>query len=344
MDLKDKLNIAVVYTRKYDDAKEATGTLVDEFDDPSVAYAIADALKVEGWSASIVEADQDLGTRLVEGRYNIVFNTAEGIRGTENESGYMREAAAPYLFERLSLPYSGTKAGELEHLLTKGGVSQKLRKQGISAPLSYVFAGLPNRLPSELIEMINLNGVFLKPDDGGSSMGVDDDAHCKTLDHFEAKLLELIPRYGKVAVQQYIPGKEYTIGIVESLENPVMKIAEITFPHGSSYISTSVKWHDDDPAHGKKILTFPDLDDPFRQRLEDYAMSVFRGVNASGHARMDIRYDPKIDNFYVVDINFLPGLNPVDSWMVRIGEATGKTYPQLIGAIFQSTLNEYRLK
>ncbi len=70
-------------------------------------------------------------------------------------------------------------------------------------------------------------------------------------------------------------------------------------------------------------------------QLEVTARHIFRTLGLSDYARLDLRI--KEDNrIYLIEANSLPGLHKTHSDLVKMNEALGRTYEDLISSIIAS--------
>jgi D-alanine-D-alanine ligase len=101
-------------------------------------------------------------------------------------------------------------------------------------------------------------------------------------------------------VQEYIPGKEYTVGVYrDSSGTHVLPIIE----------TISLKWEFFDyeekyaPTGDNEI--FSDIDTSLRSELESTSSKIYDFLGCRGVVRMDYRYDGK--NIYFLEVNTIPG-------------------------------------
>src|SRR5579863_2777381 len=99
------MKIAFTYNLRLADVRESEKDA--EFDSADTVQAIATALEVAGHEVVKVEVSGPAGSlleRLEAIDPDLIFNTAEGVRGR------MREAFYPALFEELGIPFTGSDA------------------------------------------------------------------------------------------------------------------------------------------------------------------------------------------------------------------------------------------
>ena len=138
--------------------------------------------------------------------------------------------------------------------------------------------------------------------------------------------------------EEYIEGREITIGVLgnERLETfPVWEMFFGKLPSGSENIATSrVKWN---LAHQEKlgIETGPaaDLPDSLSKDIAKIAKRIYRVLNLSGYARIDMRLTDT-GKVFVIEANPNPDLCKNEDLAVSANQ-TGLEYPALIQKVLR---------
>ena len=150
----------------------------------------------------------------------------------------------------------------------------------------------------------------------------------KSLCRNEAELQDAIARvhaYGPVLVEEYLPGNEYTVGIIDGKVIAVMQVVPKKAQENFFY-SIEVK------RQYKELVEYRLVDEP---RVVAVALAIWNAFGLRDVARVDVRNDRDgVPNF--VEVNPLPGVHPVNSDLVILARAAGWTYNQLIAAIMAS--------
>ena len=190
-----------------------------EYDSIDTVYAIRDALESGGIHPLLLEADENLPDRLRGSHIAMVFNIAEGFRGRG------REAQIPALLNIFGIPFTGSDETTLCLALDKGLCKRLLATYHIRTP-KYALIH-PHAKPK-------LRGLsfplILKPNAEGSSKGITDACVVETPAEFAAAATKNAALYGQTFLaEEYIPGREFTIGILGNGES-----ARIFPAHGNS--------------------------------------------------------------------------------------------------------------
>ena len=145
-------------------------------------------------------------------------------------------------------------------------------------------------------------------------------------------------------VEEYIEGRELTIGVFGNQRLTALPIRELTFeslPEGTEPILTSrAKW---DLRYQKKlgIRAGPaeNLEDTTRAEIQRMAKRIFRALSMSGYARVDLRLAPD-GRVFVLEANPNPDLCD-DEDFAASAEQIGIGYPQMIQRLLEMGL-QYR--
>lgn len=285
----------------------------EEFDSVETIEALESAIRAAGhepvrlgWGFEMLET---LRCEQVDG----VFNIAEGVGGRG------RESQVPAVLEMLRIPCTGSDALAIALTLDKALAKVVAKSAGIAtAPWFVNDAPKPLTFP-----------VFAKPAAEGSSMGITDRSLCRD----EAQLntaIEHLSKYGPVLVEEFLPGDEFTVGIIGGEVLGVMQV----LPRGSD----------------KEFIYSLDVKRDYLNRVEyrlvdapdvaEVALQVWRAFGLRDVARIDIRRDRNgIANF--VEVNPLPGVHPINSDLVILARLAGISHPDLIGRIVKAATKRW---
>ncbi len=156
--------------------------------------------------------------------------------------------------------------------------------------------------------------VVVKPSKQGSTVGL---TVVKEIGQLEAAL-DLAFRYDdEVMVEQFVPGRELTVGVLGDLALPVLEI----IPKNEIY-DYEAKY-----TPGMAEEKVAELGDSARARLEEQALRAFRALKLRGCARIDFRMD-ELGNVYCLEANTLPGMTRL-SLIPQAASAAGILFPAL---------------
>ena len=187
--------------------------------------------------------------------------------------------------------------------------------------------------------------LIVKPNAEGSSKGVS--ASASVVDNEEALravVRELIERYRQPAlVEEYIPGREFTVGLLGDRRPRVLPPMEIMFKDKDNArpvydFQIKQEWEKHVYYQCPAKLTPAEL-----KAMERVCRATFSALDCRDVARVDLRMTPKGD-IYVIEVNPLPGLTPGYSDLCLIAKAAGMEYHTLIGEILEGGLKRLREK
>ena len=303
-----------------------------EYDAPETLQAIREAIASHGHEVVDLEATSDLPLVLASTPVDVVFNIAEGFRGRS------RESQVPALLELLDIPYTGSDPAALSVSLDKALAKRMVRTHGVLTPDYVVLSTGKERLPREMQRF----PLIVKPVAEGTSKGVT----AKSVVHDESELREvareLLGKYRQPAlVEQYIAGREFTVGLIGERRPRVLPAMEIVFLDGTD--PTPVYSFDMKQEWSKRIrYEVPARLSPREsERLERSARECFSALGCRDVARVDFRMDAQ-GRIFFIESNPLPGLAPGWSDLVLIAQAAGISYRDLIGEILSFAIRRHQ--
>jgi D-alanine-D-alanine ligase len=332
------MKIALTYNLKREDQTKPPDYF-SEFDSEQTINAITSALRSKGHTVQIVEAEQpNLLSFFKNNRVDIVFNIAEG------KSGKFRESEIPAILDYLDIPYTGSNTFSLALALNKAMTKRILKAENIPTPLFQVFVKGNEKLDREL-----QFPLIVKPNLEGSAKGINRSNVVETEKDLYDKANELIKMYRQgVLVEEFIIGKELTVGILENGKTQVLPILEIDFStaekSGEFFYSWRMKEYQGDINLGLTPTFYcpARLDKDTEEKVKEAALKTHRATGCHDISRTDIRLSE--DNIpYVLEINPLPGLNPTESNFPIMAYAAGMKYEEIIEAILLSASKRRKL-
>lgn len=179
------------------------------------------------------------------------------------------------------------------------------------------------------IKKLNSSSFFVKPVNGGSSVGASKAQNLKELE----KSINLAFKYDdKILIDEYIKGREFTCGIIGNDDPKAMPVIEIKplksdfFDYESKYIESGSE--EIVPARISAALT---------KKIQKTAVAVYKIVGCRGFGRVDfILKNGKTP--IVLEINTIPGLTPM-SLLPKAAKAAGISYPGLLSRIINYAIS-----
>lgn len=284
-----------------------------------------------GGTTSEREVSLDSGRNVAEalastGRYDVksVILDSDGIDALPDDvdavyialhGGWGEDGGVQAALDARGVPYTGPGAEASAIAMDKVKTKLVLEMKGVPVPKwSLASAGAENPpLPPPLV---------VKPPRDGSSVGIS-----KVSDRSEwAKALETAMRStggSEALVEEYIPGREATVGIVDGVALPPI---EIVAKNG---------WYGYDEKYNSNETRYPVLEDEaLCAKLEKTALDAWSASGCRGVARVDFRISP-LGRIYVLELNTSPGMT-AHSLVPKAAAAAGVSFPDLCARILEA--------
>lgn len=168
----------------------------------------------------------------------------------------------------------------------------------------------------------------VKVNNGGSSVGV---SVVQSPSEMESAMKNSLLYGNEVVIEQYIKGREFSVGVIDAKALPVIEIAPITgfYDYKNKYQA------------GSAIETCPaDLDDVLSARMQQIAVDVFHSLRLKTYARMDFILSDK-NEIFCLEANTLPGMTPT-SLLPQEAMAVGIDFSSLCELIIDISLKKYK--
>lgn len=274
---------------------------------------------------SVTEALQSLGANVIEvditsRDFDIpadVLIAVNMIHGTFGEDGELQS-----ILESKGIAYTGAGVEKSRVAFDKLKTKKLLVEAQVPTPRSQCYKLDGSESLDVPIPLV------VKPPCEGSSVGV----HIVRTEAELAPALEDAKRYGsETLVEEFIEGKELTVGVLGDQVLPVIHIEPVS---GFYDINNKYPWMS---GTGKTLYHCPaQLDEVTTQRVQEAALAAMKAVGVEVYGRVDVmlRNDGEP---YVLEINTIPGMT-VSSLLPKAARAVGIEFPQLMERIIELSL------
>jgi D-alanine-D-alanine ligase len=176
-----------------------------------------------------------------------------------------------------------------------------------------------HRIKSEL----NFPAV-IKPNDQGSSVGL---TICNSENEVE-EAINLAYKYAdRILIEEYIPGKEMTVAV---LDNEPLPVLEIKPKHG--LYDYECKY-----TSGMSEYIVPaEIPDEISTQMKTLAVKAFTALRCETYGRVDFRLSTQ-NRPYTLEVNTLPGMTSL-SLVPKMAKAAGISFEQLVEKIISLSL------
>lgn len=210
----------------------------------------------------------------------------------------------------IGVPYTGSSALGSALAMDKDLSKRLFRAAGVPVPAWFM-------APVAADDVTTALGwpVVVKPSRMGSSVGM---SLVKNAEGLDAAVERARVYDAEVMAEQFIPGRELTVGILGDVPLPVGEIIpkHELFDYECKY------------TPGMSEETFPaKLDTALARQLQELALAAHRALKLGGYSRIDFRLSPEGDIF-CLEANTLPGMTRT-SLLPQAARAAGIDFPEL---------------
>ena len=250
------------------------------------------------------------------------------LHGSFGEDGQLQA-----IMEARGLRFAGCDARSSRLAMDKYASKQAFLRDGITTATSVLIkasnprgqapAGLETTI-KEAIETCSLP-LVIKPNAEGSSIGVviaRDEASA------ESAINDVIKSYGDCLVEKFIPGREFTVGILGETPLPVLEVK----PAGGFY-----DYHAKYIANTTEYLFDFDLEPGAVESLQEDALAAFKSLGCRDFGRIDVIRTAAGRN-YILEINTIPGFTD-HSLLPKAAARAGLSFAELCDRIVRMTLD-----
>jgi D-alanine-D-alanine ligase len=245
---------------------------------------VFDSLVSSGLNVIKLDLKRDSISKIKELDPDRVFIVLHGKGGEDGE--------IQLYLENLGIPYTGSESASSKICMNKRITKKILLENNIETP-NYMEISINTSI--EVIENSFNYPFVIKPSTEGSSIGVyivEDMKSCT-----EA-IKENIKISNDLIAEEYIGGKEYTVGIVDNIALPVIKL----IPPGKFY-DYEAKYN----SNETKYICPSGLDKNTEEEIKKLSLKCFSALNCRGWGRVDLIIDEK-NKPWIIELNTVPGM------------------------------------
>jgi len=298
-----------------------------EFDREDTIEAIEGALAELGHRTERIGNVKNLMKALASGaKWDLVFNIAEGLHGMG------REAQVPAILDVYGIPYTFSDPLVLSLTLHKGMTKRVIRDAGVpTAPFVVVDPGEP--VPSVLFPP----PYFVKPVAEGTGKGVSRDSLVHRKEDLAGACARLAQRFDQaVLVEGFLPGREFTVGIVGTgPKAEVLGAMEVLL--GGRAEQGMYSYANKAQYEERVEYRLCRAADPFIAQVDALSLTAYKVLGCRDAGRVDVRCDGE-GRPHFLEINPLAGIHPVHSDLPIICSLLKMPYVSLIDRIVASAL------
>jgi D-alanine-D-alanine ligase len=246
-----------------------------------------------------------------------------GIHGTPGEDGKLQG-----YFDLLNIPYTSCDAATSAITFNKRYTVAVAAFGGINVARSlHLFKHTPVSA-AEILQQLHLP-VFVKPNNGGSSIGM---SKVNQPEELPGALEKAWKEDDQLLIEEFISGREFTIGVYKSKgEIVALPITEVIsqkdfFDFEAKYQGASTE------------VTPAVVDESKAAQLRAAAQKIYHLFNCRGVVRIDFIYNEERDTPFMLEINTVPGQSEASIVPQQV-RATGMSLQTFYTLLIEEALN-----
>jgi D-alanine-D-alanine ligase len=297
-----KKNIAVItggYSNESAISYKSASNVFDNIDSEKYNCYIIDINK-NGWYYT---NENNLQNEVNKNDFSIIINNENVkfdlvficIHGTPGEDGKIQG----YL-DCLQIPYTSSSAINSAIMCNKHYANIIASHNGINVAKSLKLYKYNNNLiesKEHIVSKLKMP-LFIKPNNGGSSIGTNKVTHVDQI----VKSLEIaFEQDNEVLVEEFIYGREFTVGVFK------LKGEVIVFPI-TEIVSENIFFNFEAKYEGQSNEITPAVIDKIvSDKLINTSTKIYKTFDCRGIIRIDYIYNDSINEPFMLDINSIPG-------------------------------------
>ena len=253
-----------------------------------------------------------------------------GIHGTPGEDGKLQG-----YFDLVNLAYTSCDAATSALTFNKRYTVAVASFSGIHVAKSVVLIKGKFGNPEEIIGHLKFP-VFVKPNNGGSSIGMSKVNNAS--EELGAAIEKAFKEDDQILIEEFITGREFTIGVFRS------KGEIITLPF--TEIKTKKEFFDFEAKYTPGFtdeITPAEVDEVIADKVRAAAKKVYQVFNCSGVVRIDFIYNEANGEPFMLEINTVPGQSEASIVPQQV-KAMGWTLKQFYSALIEDALSRNKKK
>ncbi|MES2431248.1 MAG: D-alanine--D-alanine ligase [Bacteroidota bacterium] len=247
-----------------------------------------------------------------------------GLHGTPGEDGKLQG-----YFDCLKIPYTSCDAASSALTFNKRYTVAVAAFGGLHVAKSMHLFKVDNSVSAESILKELKLPLFVKPNNGGSSIGMSKVNEAKDLD---AAIEKAFKEDDQVLIEEYIKGREFTIGVFKT-KGTIMALPITEVIAKNDFFDFEAKYE------GKSEEVTPaKIDAAMATQIAEAAKKAYSIFNCNGIIRIDFIYNETNGQPYMLEINTVPGQSEASIVPQQV-KAMGWTLKDFYSALIEECFN-----
>ncbi|MCR5216574.1 MAG: D-alanine--D-alanine ligase [Lachnospiraceae bacterium] len=239
-----------------------------------------------------------------------------GLHGEDGENGKIQAT-----FDLLGIRYTGTGYLGSALAMNKDIAKELFVKHDVPTPKGIT-------VTKDNCKKVKVSyPCVVKPACGGSSVGV---SIARNDEEYQKALDAAFAWEEKLVVEQYVHGREFSIGVVDGVAYPIIEIAPLQgfYDYKNKYQA------------GSTVETCPaELLKEQTETMQKHAVNAYHALKLDTYGRMDFLMDEE-GKMYCLEANTLPGMTPT-SLLPQEAAALGYSFEDLCENLVKVSLKKY---
>lgn len=245
-----------------------------------------------------------------------------GLHGTPGEDGKLQG-----YFDSLHIPYTSCDAATSALTFNKRYTVAVASFAGMHVARSMHLFKANKTTTSQILDQLSLP-LFIKPNNGGSSLGI---SKVKDPGDIEEALEKAFHEDEQVLVEEFINGREFTIGVFQSKGKIItLPITEIISKNEFFDFQAKYEGASDE-------ITPAQVEEEIAGQIRNEALKAYSVFNCRSIVRIDFIYEENKGKPYLLEINTVPGQSSaslVPQQVIAMGWTLKEFYSVLIEECF----------
>ena len=275
--------------------------------------AVYDALRSLGLSVSLVVLSENTYQIPDEIRLSGLHTAFIALHGRYGEDGTVQA-----LLEQMKIPYTGSSAEACRYAMDKVHSRRRWAAAGIPVPEWKLTDAMAAVSQAEKMKF----PLVVKPVSEGSSIGI---SIVDSADQLSEAVAQAAPRGGPLLLEEYLPGAELTVGILNNQPLPVIQV--VPKRRFYDYVAKYT------PGMTNYLVPAP-LPEPIAKQTQEIARRAHEALGCGSFSRVDFIL-AEGRGPVVLELNAIPGMT-ASSLLPKAAALVGISFPELCRTMLES--------
>ena len=250
------------------------------------------------------------------GQLDAAFILLHGIHGEDGTvQGFL---------ELLNIPYQGSGVLGSALAMDKNLAKTMYRLHGLPVAAWEMAEPEDVDAPGSLLDKLSLP-LVIKPVRQGSSLGM---SIVHEEEQLSAALAKAFQYDSEVMVEEFIAGREITVGVIGNNELTALPLVEVIPDAKYDFFDYEAKYT---PGASREVCP-AEVSDQIREKAQEYGRVAHRALQLKGYSRTDMII--RGEDIYLLETNTIPGMTPT-SLLPQAAAAAGLDFPALLDRLIQ---------